>query len=57
MITQEKKIYSSPVIEKIVLDNQISLILESNPPFGPSEAARITVPNSLATNPFRVELG
>lgn len=57
MITQEKKIYSSPVIEKIVLDNQISLILESNPPFGPSEAARITVPNSLVTNPFRVELG
>ena len=31
------KKYISPVIELIVLDNEISLALASNPPEGPSE--------------------
>lgn len=38
----EKKIYFTPQIELIVLDNEISLALESDPmeldpPFGPNE--------------------
>ena len=33
----EKKIYLSPCIELITLDNEISLALESAPPDGPEE--------------------
>jgi len=34
---EKKNKYVSPVIEKVVLDNHISLILESEPPAGPGE--------------------
>lgn len=34
----EKKEYFVPQIERINLDNEISLALESTPPFGPGEA-------------------
>lgn len=35
----EKRIYSSPDVEKIMLDNEISLALESlSPPAGPLES-------------------
>lgn len=33
----EKKKYEIPRVEVIVLDNDISLALESNPPYGPFE--------------------
>jgi len=33
----EKKKYIAPKIELILLDNEISLALESSPPVGPSE--------------------
>lgn len=36
MKTENQK-YVRPEIEIIVLDNEISLALESNPPFGPDE--------------------
>jgi len=36
-----KKQYSSPIIERIEFDNEISLALES-PPFLPDEAALMT---------------
>ncbi|MDX9747805.1 MAG: hypothetical protein RBT57_04830 [Paludibacter sp.] len=32
-----KNIYASPEIKEIGLDNEISLILVSEPPFGPGE--------------------
>lgn len=44
-----KKEYLSPRIEWIPLDNEISLVLESSPPFGPSETL-----NSVQ-NPFKQE--
>lgn len=47
----EKKKYISPVIELIVLDNEISLALASSPPAGPSEAASQQM-NDLQ-NPFK----
>jgi hypothetical protein len=42
----EMKLYKSPQIEKISLDNEISLALESSPPDGPSESYIID-PNIL----------
>ncbi len=36
-IKSEKRIYSYPEISCVKLDSEISLALESNPPFGPNE--------------------
>ncbi len=47
----EKKTYSIPQIELVVLDNEISLALESSPPTGPDE----TTMNNVQ-NPFKQEL-
>ena len=33
----EKRSYFPPIVEKIELDNEISLALESSPPVGPDE--------------------
>jgi hypothetical protein len=46
----EKKKYRSPEIELIVLDNEISLALESSPPVGPEETL-----NSIQS-PFKQDL-
>ncbi len=45
----EKKIYTAPQLELILIDNEISLALESAPPAGPSETL-----NSVQ-NPFKQE--
>lgn len=37
IIKSEKRLYSYPEISCIKLDSEISLALESNPPFGPNE--------------------
>jgi hypothetical protein len=42
---ETKKIYITPFIEKILLDNEISLALESNPPMGPDEASLNIIPD------------
>ena len=47
----EKKIYIAPQVEFILIDNEISLALESAPPAGPSETL-----NSIK-NPFKQESG
>lgn len=47
----EKREYSVPEIEKIVLDNEISLQLESTPPEGPNESI-YGVNNSIDNNPY-----
>jgi hypothetical protein len=46
-----KKIYIAPFIEIIILDNEISLSLESNPPAGPNEIAFIN--SAINNNPFK----
>jgi len=46
----EKKIYTTPVIEKVNLDNEISLALESLPTKGPGESLLLDVNSS---NPFK----
>jgi hypothetical protein len=47
--------YSSPKIEKIEIDKDISLQLESAPPIGPSETKYVQPNNSV--NPFKIDLG
>lgn len=51
-----KKQYINPQIELIVLDNEISLALESNlePPLGPDES-RNSAPEYFNNNPFNEE--
>lgn len=47
---ETKNIYITPNIEQIILDNEISLALESNPPFGPDEAS---LNSTLDFNPYK----
>jgi len=47
----EKKKYTTPQLQLIELDNEISLALESTPPAGPSESF-----NSVQS-PFKQETG
>ena len=52
----EKRSYFPPLVEKIELDNEISLALESSPPLGPNEGAYLS-PDYLGNNPFKGNLG
>lgn len=47
----EKKIYTVPKIELVELDNEISLALESAPPFGPGESIA-KIPDYFNNDPF-----
>lgn len=52
-----KKKYISPSIEGIVLDNEISLQLESEPPYGPGEngdafSQNFRAPEFFSNNPY-----
>ena len=51
-----KQKYTIPIIEKIILDNQFSLALESEPPFGPGETI-VKTPDYFNNNPFNSNLG
>jgi hypothetical protein len=48
----EKTKYESPRIERVVLDNTISLVLESSPPAGPGESMNNT-PDNFNNDPFK----
>lgn len=54
-LIQNKKIYSSPHIETISLDYDISLILESAPPVGPDESLN-TKPDYFSIDPFKLKV-
>ncbi|MEA4851175.1 MAG: hypothetical protein VB126_06950 [Paludibacter sp.] len=49
---KEKRSYRTPSIEVVRLDNEISLALESTPPIGPDEEARLMIPEHYNNNPF-----
>lgn len=49
-IMLQQRIYSTPVIERVILDNEISLALESSPPVGPDELVQN---KSQSNNPFK----
>ncbi len=46
-----KRIYQAPIIENVILDNEISLALESAPPAGPNEVMN-RINGNAATDPF-----
>ena len=50
---KEKRIYRAPLIEQIKLDNEISLVLESAPPFGPGESS-LLLPEYFNPDPFKL---
>lgn len=51
----KKRMYNSPEIIYIKLDNEIALVLESTPPEGPGEGASLA-PRYMNNNPFRFNL-
>jgi len=51
-----KRVYIPPTLEQIKLDNEISLILESNPPVGPYESLN-KVPDCFQSDPFKINIG
>lgn len=51
----KKRMYNSPEIELVKLDNEISLVLESSPPVGPDESNN-GVPEYFDNSPFEKNL-
>ena len=47
-----KQAYTSPSVERIELDNEIALQLESTPPKAPGEA-NLNVPEYFNNDPFK----
>lgn len=45
--------YSTPHIERIIIDSDVSLALESSPPLGPDETQLLNNPVNFIQNPFR----
>ena len=52
----EKRIYKSPTLQLIKLDNEISLALQSIPPEGPGEGVSMTL-EYMNNDPFRNNIG
>ncbi len=48
----EKRNYSTPLIERVILDNEISLQLESTPPPAPGEGY-LKTPEYINNDPFK----
>jgi len=51
---QEKRKYNSPFLKLIILDHEISLVLESEPPKGPSEISK--APEYFNKDPFKTNV-
>ena len=49
-----KRVYNTPAIKLIILDNEISLILASDPPIGPGETKNNSVPEYFNNDPYRM---
>ena len=52
--TNKKRLYVSPVFNKIEIDKDISLQLASSPPAGPSETYNSK--NNELANPFKINM-
>jgi hypothetical protein len=52
----EKRIYSTPLVVRVMLDNEISLALESLPPTGPFEVMN-NAAEHFNNDPFKTNLG
>jgi hypothetical protein len=53
MAKQEKQFYIAPQVERVGLDNEISLQLESTPPPAPGEAKLNAPPEYFKNDPFK----
>lgn len=57
----EKGFYIAPDVACVKLDNEISLILQSEPPIGPGESLGIfgaaSTPNYFNNDPFKTNVG
>lgn len=53
---ETKHLYTAPVVERIELDNEIALQLESTPPKAPGEA-NLNAPEYFNNDPFKSNLG
>jgi hypothetical protein len=51
----QKRVYSTPQLERVVLDNEISLILQSVIPPGPGDEGRNT-PSHFNNDPFKTNM-
>jgi len=51
-IFQPKRKYVTPMIERVKLDNEISLVLESDPPTGPNQGS-LMAPEHFNYDPFK----
>jgi hypothetical protein len=51
-----KRIYLNPSIEFILIDNEISLALQSEPPVGPGESLSL-IPEFVNNNPLKATMG
>lgn len=57
METTQKRIYKTPQVERIRLDNEISLVLQSDvSPFGDPEA-NLQTKDSYDNDPFKISIG
>lgn len=54
-IKKEKNTYSSPRIERILIDNEISLVLASDPPSDEGNN-NLNTPEYFNNDPFKVNL-
>ena len=52
---KETRLYVSPQIERVELDNEIALALESTPPEGPGES-QLKVPEYLNNDPYKANM-
>ena len=52
-MTQGLKVYQTPCIEMIHLDNEIALVLASDPPIGPGETKNNVAPDYFNNDPYR----
>ncbi len=52
-----KRSYIAPTVERIKLDNEISLELTSDPAFGPGEALGLNAPEYFNNDPFKTNIG
>ena len=53
MENNQKRAYFAPQIKQIKLDNEISLVLESEPPLGPGESL-LKAPEYFNNDPFKL---
>ncbi len=49
---QDVRVYQTPIIEKIMMDNEISLVLASDPPTPPGEVKNNLAPDYFNNDPF-----